>query len=190
MVLNALMTIILLSGIAIIAYGPWQTFCTDAARQDLFEIRDKIFDLAHEGHLSFDSSQYRTIRTSIEQNIRYAHMLTVWRFFVILAFLKKRKQLSQKSEMLIAIESIKDDKVRNEVLNLWLRTTQTNIKMMVAKAPVFIVLMLAWLLAKKLIDAFDGAKGHFSFARNKIAEITNAAGEAIQIEAENVCTAQ
>ena len=80
MPIDAIATIIMLAALAVILYGPWQNYCTDAARQTLFEVRDDLFDMAANGEISFESSEYRTIRSSIEKNIRYAHTLTVWRF--------------------------------------------------------------------------------------------------------------
>lgn len=65
-------------------YGPWQTLCVDWARQTMFEARNKIFDLADQGKLSFESPEYRQIRERINTSIRFAHrvswptMLTIY----------------------------------------------------------------------------------------------------------------
>jgi hypothetical protein len=70
-----------LSGIALIwlFYVPWQTYCVERARLDLFEMRDRLFSLAEEGRWSFASEDYRLIRSSIETFIRHADEISIWR---------------------------------------------------------------------------------------------------------------
>ena len=76
MIADSLCALVALSGFLVLFYGPWQSVCTDVARQLMFEQRDKIFDMARSGVIEFDSREYRRVRISIEQNIRYAHELT------------------------------------------------------------------------------------------------------------------
>lgn len=179
MPLEAFATLILLVALAIILYGPWQTFCTDAARQTLFEIRDELFDLGARGELPFNSAEYRTIRTSIEQNIRYAHTLTIWRFFALVAHILKCGDV-QKSERTRAIESIKNPQVRAKAMDMSNRILRTNLLMMVVKSPLLIALMFVWYVVFKICKLFGGAMGQFTsyFAK---------AGEVIQVEAETAC---
>jgi hypothetical protein len=63
-------------------YGPWQALCIDWARQKMFEARDRVFDAAAGGLISFDSAEYRTIRTSIERMIQFCHEISWPRFFL------------------------------------------------------------------------------------------------------------
>ena len=72
-------------------YGPWQTYCEDRARQHLFEARSRIFDLAAEGQISFESEEYKEIRRCLNCLIRYAHHLTWQRMIAYSIFLKLPK---------------------------------------------------------------------------------------------------
>ena len=178
--MTALETVMLLVSLAIVIYGPWQTYCTDAARQTLFEVRAELFDMARGGELSFESEEYRAIRKALNQNIRYAHVLTIWRFLNVIGFLRKHGLLEQKSELTRAIDSIEDDNLRAKVADLAHRSATANIQMMAAKAPAFILLLLGFVFLSWLQEKFDGPK-------NPFVSLSKRAGEAIQIEAETAC---
>lgn len=66
----------------LVFYGPWQTLCVDWARQRMFEARDRVFDLAMQGHISFHSKEYKCIRSTIERMIRFCHVMT-WQRLVL-----------------------------------------------------------------------------------------------------------
>lgn len=86
---DALITLILLAALLVLFYGPWQDFCTEFARQMIFRRRDKLFDLAADGRLDFASEEYRALRSSLENLIRFAHEVT-WPHIAILLFVAKR----------------------------------------------------------------------------------------------------
>jgi hypothetical protein len=176
MPIEALSTLIMMGALAAILYGPWQTLCTDAARQCHFEIRDKLFDMAADGKLSFESPEYRTIRTSMEQNIRYAHTLTAWRFFALFVHVL-RARTDDVSERTRAIQSIKNEEVRKEVDMLSFRGSVVNVLMMVGKSPLIIILLIIAFITFQICKLFGGAADHFTSLFRK-------AGETIQIEAE------
>src|ERR1700686_4706562 len=51
----------------------------DLFRQQLFEVRDELFDYARSGNISFQHPAYRLLRRSANGFIRYAHRLTFFR---------------------------------------------------------------------------------------------------------------
>ena len=53
----------------------------DYLRQDLFELRDRLFDDAAAGRISFESHSYRATRTLLNGMLRYAHRMSLARFF-------------------------------------------------------------------------------------------------------------
>ena len=55
----------------------WPDYLVDRFRQDLFTIRDDLFDLAASGELSFDHPAYHIHRNLINGCIRFAHQLSV-----------------------------------------------------------------------------------------------------------------
>lgn len=51
----------------------------DLFRQQLFEVRDELFDYARAGKISFEHPAYKLLRRSANGFIRYAHRLTFFR---------------------------------------------------------------------------------------------------------------
>lgn len=60
----------------------YRDYWVDRTRQQLFEIRDSLFDAAVSGSISFSSIAYRETRDSINSLIRYTHELGYTRIVV------------------------------------------------------------------------------------------------------------
>jgi hypothetical protein len=87
-------------------YGPWQDVCTDYARQIVFEQRDKLFDLAADGKIKFESKEYRTLRASLNSVIRFAHDATIPRLIYV-SFIMRGEDYKD-TTLYAAIENVKD----------------------------------------------------------------------------------
>ena len=79
MTLDSILCFLLIGAFLALFYGPWQEVCTAFARQIMFEQRDKLFDLAHAGEISFESDYYRRSRASLNAAIRFCHEMTLAR---------------------------------------------------------------------------------------------------------------
>lgn len=134
-----------LAALIVVLYGPWQEICTDFARQIVFEKRDAIFDLAHSGKLSFKSREYGTIRSSLQASIRFAHELTLPRFFLMAVGIWKLGSHPEDNELSRAIRQIKDPVTRNRVDTLVKEAYRALFLMMVAKSPVVLLLFVVLL---------------------------------------------
>lgn len=173
---SALLGLGIFTALVCLIYGPWQWVCTDYARQVLFEKRDEIFDLAAAGKLSFKSSEYRTIRRSLESSIRFAHDLTLPYFLLML--IARKDAIGEKSELLEAVERIQDDEVRKEVSKKVAEAKQTLVLMLGFKSPlVMLVFLPITLLCMGAIYFIDACRAHASTAIGSF-------GELIQVEAE------
>jgi len=64
--------------------GAWSSYRVAAVRQDLFEIRDALFDLAVEHPFLFNHAAYTRLRYKINISIRFAHKFTMTRLLVTL----------------------------------------------------------------------------------------------------------
>ncbi len=87
--ISVLSSILSVGGLLFFAYGPWQWFCTDRARQRLFVQRHRLFDLALQGRMAFSDEAYRSTRSHINDLIRFAHEAS-WTRFLYLGFHLKR----------------------------------------------------------------------------------------------------
>ncbi|WP_316228579.1 hypothetical protein [Bradyrhizobium sp. SZCCHNR2023] len=170
---NALVSLLVLAALMVFIYGPWQWICTDFARQLVFEKRDEIFDMAADGEFSFKSREYKTIRSSLEACIRYAHDLT-WPSFVFLALSRKgRDHLTERSSLHEAVDALPEhirDRVREKVTVAMVAL----IVMAVAKSPIATVVCVPVVLTGMFVD--NCRKRVFGFAESY--------GELIQLEAE------
>jgi hypothetical protein len=54
----------------------------DAFRQEMFEIRDELFDLAADGQISFQHPAYILLRRQMNGFIRHGHQLTAFRMLM------------------------------------------------------------------------------------------------------------
>lgn len=102
--IESLAFILVAGGAVWFVYGPWQTYCEDSARQDLFDARNAIFDLAAGGKLSFESPEYREIRNALNCFIRYAHQLTLSRLIAYVLFMPQPERTLDLSELMSRIQ--------------------------------------------------------------------------------------
>lgn len=135
MSIEALISILLCVALVLLSLGPWRDWCTAMARQVIFEKRDAIFDLAADGKLDFTSSEYRTIRSSLETIIRFAHELTLTRFAFLGGYMDAHRSKASVPELRIALEALGDDDTAKAVKRYVYEAQRAMIIMMVAKSP-------------------------------------------------------
>jgi hypothetical protein len=71
-----------LSLLAIVLLKFWAEARLDVFRQEMFALRDELFDYAAEGHIKFNDPAYRLLRQVMNGFIRYGHQLTFFRVCV------------------------------------------------------------------------------------------------------------
>lgn len=151
-------------------YGPWQQTVTDVARQVVFEQRDAVFDMASAGTMDFDSDEYKSVRKSFNQFIRFAHDLT-WVRFVALYPVGD----SEPSAVSKALGKIENQETRKQVARHLRRARLAIMTMMVFKS-------LPLLIASAIVAIVALCVGSL---REIIVKIDSAFGERIQAEAES-----
>jgi hypothetical protein len=72
--------------LVLVVFRFWPAQREDMFRQQMFALRDELFDFATEGHVAFDHPAYILLRQLMNGFIRYAHNLTPFR--TILSFLR------------------------------------------------------------------------------------------------------
>lgn len=90
----------------------------DRFRQDLFEIRDELFDYAASGNIGFDDPAYRLLRQLMNGFIRYAHQITFFRIVVtsIMWMTFEGKPKSEWADKLEgALKCVKNEQVRKDL---------------------------------------------------------------------------
>src|SRR6266576_996022 len=71
-----LQSAICLGLLAVVLLKYWAEARLDAFRQEIFALRDELFDYAADGRIKFDDPAYRLLRQVMNGFIRYAHQLT------------------------------------------------------------------------------------------------------------------
>ncbi|WP_028579406.1 hypothetical protein [Desulfogranum japonicum] len=59
----------------------YKDYLVDRFRQRMFELRDELFDEAHNGLIDFNHPAYGVLRRTMNGSIRFAHELSVLQFF-------------------------------------------------------------------------------------------------------------
>ena len=101
-------------------YVVWQRHVVDVTRQQLFELRDQLFDIAADGRLSFESDSYKILRRVFNTGIRFAHQADWVHILTFYLVARRRKGAIFKSAMQIPhlVDQIKDEKARAEVQHI------------------------------------------------------------------------
>ncbi len=84
MTVRALFSLLCLFGLGWVA-RLWIEYRVDAFRDDLFALRDELFDRTASGMISFNHPAYTMLRAAINSVIRFAHRVTI--FWLIEAWL-------------------------------------------------------------------------------------------------------
>lgn len=123
----------------------WRQLAIDAFRQDLFEARDRLFDLALEGDGSgfgFGHPVYGTLRRQFNGAIRLAHrlsMIQVCVFFVCRLVMGPRKKFE---ELFPPIESRLDgidDRIQAQILHIRKEWDNATLRLLKRTSPLFYV---------------------------------------------------
>lgn len=139
---DALVTVALLVIFAAWFYGPWQESCADYARQIAFEQRDRLFDMAARGKISFKSNEYKNTRRKLNAAIRFAHRMTVGRllFFVLC---EKLGYIEVKEVSHTTQQTQYDEEINGEISDIITRSFKAIAYSMAARSLLLIIAVIA-----------------------------------------------
>lgn len=69
----------------LITYFGWRPYRIDKVRNELFALRNELFDYAAGGGVPLNDTAYRMLRDRVNALIRYAHIITVTRLLIFMA---------------------------------------------------------------------------------------------------------
>ncbi len=73
-----LISLISLTLLVILWFWIYQNYRTDVLREELFKLRDDLFDEACKGNITFDAPAYGAMRTSVNGLIRFSHRVNIY----------------------------------------------------------------------------------------------------------------
>lgn len=145
-----LQSAICLGLLAIVLLKFWAEARLDAFRQEMFALRDELFDYAADGRIKFDDPAYRLLRQVMNGFIRYAHQLTFFRVCVtvIEARIKSDKLSAPKwsESWEKALKRVPDGEVQSALLAFHYRALSCVARHLLFGSPVMLALSLCAVL--------------------------------------------
>lgn len=150
-------SVVYLLGIWYLIFWKYRTYSVDAFRQDMFTLRDELFDAAREGLIDFNHPAYGVLRSTINGFIRFGHRFTIGQFLFMMLLIK-RSDLEKVSDFMEdwgqATEGLdKEKKARLEEFRA--RMDKIAVKQLILGTPEFFILypfiilaIIAWLAWK------------------------------------------
>jgi hypothetical protein len=117
----------------------------DSFRQDMFVVRDELFDYAADGNISFDHPAYILLRRQMNGLIRYGHHLTVFRGLMTISIHKISgipAHASWYDAWQKALVTIEDDSVRQNLERFHRRGMVLAIVRLVTGSPILLAIIL------------------------------------------------
>ena len=103
--MEALLSLVSLAVVWLLVSTAWPTHRLASFRQDLFDIRDELFDIGFRQGL-FEHNSYRFLRNRINVSIRFAHKFTTFRLAVILILIKKKRLTATTDDWMLALQEL------------------------------------------------------------------------------------
>jgi hypothetical protein len=134
---------VLLVGIWAILFWLWPMVRLDCFRQQMFTVRDDLFDYAASGKISFRHPAYRLLRQSMNGFIRYGHQISFCQFVMTwLAWkaIEGRNSFNWERQWRSALDSL-DAETRKDLLGFHDRGTAHVSERIIFGSPLLILVL-------------------------------------------------
>jgi hypothetical protein len=130
----------------------------DALRQELFRIRDELFDYAATGAVSFSHPAYSNLRSRLNLTIRFGHRLTFTRLLLVaLSYrLTKRTPVTQ-ANWLRDVESLRDKEVEARLRSFQEQFALVLARHIVTGNPIPMAIVVVWAVVEAVAHGFTVA---------------------------------
>jgi hypothetical protein len=85
---TAITSLISIALLVVLVFWLYRDFCTDRFRQEMFKLRDELFNEAAQGNISFDMASYGMLRNAINGFIRFGHRLNIIQVILLAVVIK------------------------------------------------------------------------------------------------------
>lgn len=92
----ALSSLLSITGIWLLLFWLYRDYCVDKFRQEMFALRDELFDLGRAGTVSYSHPAYGLLRSTMNGFIRFGHRFTLLHALAIT--LIARERVDEKAE--------------------------------------------------------------------------------------------
>jgi hypothetical protein len=167
---NVLESLVLTALITVVLLRWWATARLDAFRQDLFIVRDKLFDYAQEGKIGFDDPAYRLLRQLFNGMIRYAHQLTFFRVCITMFQIKVLAQAFEpewSAKWNAALGQVKNPTVRADLNAFHDRSMARAAHHLVFGSPILVSLVVCTIIFLGVRQGWHNVRDLFARAPEK-----------------------
>jgi hypothetical protein len=145
----AIQSLLSLIVLVLVVFWLWPAQRMDLFRQQMFAIRDELFDFAAEGNIKFDEPAYLLLRQLMNGFIRYAHNLTPYR--TLMAFARWKVTSNQPVETWAAawdqaMKNVSDQNTRAKLQEFHSRASMLVVGQLVLSPGLFILILLPFVI--------------------------------------------
>lgn len=135
----------------------------DLFRQEVFTVRDELFDYARAGHISFSHPAYRMLRQLFNGFIRYAHRLTFYRVMLTMCMWKlagHEPELVWTERWTASLTGL-DEQTRSDLLTFHNRLLLLVVRRLAFGSPFLIAALVLTSLTMIFRSGVDSLRGAF-----------------------------
>jgi hypothetical protein len=147
----------------------------DGFRQNMFSVRDELFDYAASGKISFNDPAYRLLRQLMNGFIRYGHQVTFFRVCTTAIQFKVMhisKEFTWTTKWERALANINDEEVRKSLNAFHDRTAALVATRLVFGSPILVAFLLCAILLMTIQKGLHSFRQMFSeAASNAVSQI-------------------
>lgn len=143
----------------------------DSFRQNMFAVRDELFDYAADGKIAFDHPAYLLLRRQMNGFIRYGHHLTGFRGILTVAIHKisgSPPRTNWNAEWQEALNSIAESAVRQELEQFHHRGMMLAFKRLLQGSPLLWIITLVFMVQLSFQGAANGVMQLVKTAAKKV----------------------
>lgn len=132
----------------------YKDYVVDSFRQSIFELRDRLFDEAHEGLIDFNHPAYCVLRRTMNGSIRFAHGLSLVSVLTTSIFCKDEDESKSEfqREFNQAIQGL-DEETRQKILEYRKELNKIYATHIARESILFVLIVAAFLVIPATIAA-------------------------------------
>ena len=141
--INELKSLLALAGLWWLLFWLYRDYRLDAFRQELFALRDRLFDLATKQSLGYDHPAYGSLRQTINGFIRFGHRLGLGQVILLalVSWTRRAKIAGDFDEYWNRVSSTLPEVVREQIDEIDRSLHKAVMKYLVLASPLLVILM-------------------------------------------------
>lgn len=156
---------------AVVAFKLWPNQRIDMFRQNMFALRDELFDFAADGNIPFDDPAYLRLRQLMNGFLRYAHNLTPFR--TLMAFIgwkcATRESLGAWTEAWNnALNEIKEPKTRTQLEGFHSRAATLVVSQLVLSPGLLLLMVPPMIVLVVVLTQWANLRNIYKDVGNKV----------------------